>query len=233
MKTAIIKTDFWKQDRIFELLPDARYFYICLLTNPDRNGTQALKCSDRLMSAYTGYNSETIQLCKKELIKKDFIKVIDGYYIFNNQDYIQPTKGKLTAKLYEKDFSILPRTVQESLMSGSGTVHECIGIGNSISICTSNSKGNTDINDIFSLWEEIVGYQIESNKQKNRYACSNLLKKHGKDKLSALMRGVAVSQSDQFAPRISDFVSLQSKVNELIAWGKRQSSGSTKKVVKV
>lgn len=93
--------------------------------------------------------------------------------------------------------------------------------------------GKPEINEMFIEWNEIVGYEISSNKQNNRNACSNLLKKYNKDKLQQLLKGVSMSQSDKFAPRISDFVSLQSKLSELLAWGKRQSSTKIKGVIKI
>lgn len=148
MKTAILKTDFWKQDRIFELLPDARYYYLCLMTNPDRNGTRALKCSDRLMSAYTGYNNDTVQLCKKELVDKGFVQIVDGYYILDNQDYIKPTSGKLTALLYKKDFNSLPDNIKELLLSGTGVAQECIGISISKGISKGNSINKVEVKPI-------------------------------------------------------------------------------------
>lgn len=91
----------------------------------------------------------------------------------------------------------------------------------------------TDIDEMFLEWETITGNQIIGQTTKNRYACSNLLKKHGKDKLIQLIRGVALAQTDQYAPRISDFSSLQSKQNDLIAWGKTKQSANNRKVVTI
>lgn len=88
-----------------------------------------------------------------------------------------------------------------------------------------------DINDMFDYWQETVGYSIDG--KRNRYACSNLLKKHGQDDLKGLIKGVALAQDDRYAPRISDFVSLQAKKNDLIAWGKTKTTSNQRKVVQV
>jgi len=93
--------------------------------------------------------------------------------------------------------------------------------------------GKPEINNMFDKWNEVIGYKIESNIQRNRNACSNLIKKHGTDGVSKLILGVAKSNEDKYAPRISDFISLQSKYNDLIAWGKRISSSEISKVVKI
>lgn len=143
MKTAIIKTSFWKEDKIFELLPDARFFYLCLLTNPERNGTSAFKCSDRLMVAYTGYDIKTIEICQKQLIEHGLIEMLDGFYIINEQDNVIPKKGRLSSTLYEKDFNSLPLNIQELLMNRSSTAHECIGNSIGISKSVSNKKEKT------------------------------------------------------------------------------------------
>jgi hypothetical protein len=85
---------------------------------------------------------------------------------------------------------------------------------------------NYDIDEIFEVWKAELGYDIQSKKQKNRNACSNLLKKYGRDKLQQLIHGAALAQSTSYAPQIADFIGLQSKTNELIAWGKKQTQGN-------
>ena len=54
--------------------------------------------------------------------------------------------------------------------------------------------GNEQINEMFAYWQEQVGYSIESNKQKNRYAVNNLLKKYGVE--NALRKVVSVSSTN-------------------------------------
>ena len=89
-----------------------------------------------------------------------------------------------------------------------------------------NGRQNPDIEASFIHWQQIVGYPISSNTKKNRFAVSNLVKKHGLDGIKGLIRGVAKSQQDQYAPRISDFVELQAKLSQLLAWGRRSTTNS-------
>ena len=81
--------------------------------------------------------------------------------------------------------------------------------------------GKPEINEMFDMWEQIVGYKITSNLQKNRFAISNLNKKLSKTEIEQLLRGVAMTADDKYAPRIEDFVALQSKMNALLAWGRK------------
>lgn len=98
---------------------------------------------------------------------------------------------------------------------------------------TPEKYGREDINDMFDYWEATVGYKLESNRQRNRNACNNLIKKHTTDGLQRLIQGVALASQDRYAPSIADFIGLQAKTNELIAWGKRKSSNNKPKVAKI
>lgn len=90
---------------------------------------------------------------------------------------------------------------------------------------------SVEINELLEYWETTVGFAITGQKQKNRYACSNLIKSHGLEKAMRLVDGVAQAGADRYAPRIADFVQLQHKQNELIAWGKKTIIGSKPKGV--
>ena len=85
---------------------------------------------------------------------------------------------------------------------------------------TKPTYGNSDINGMFDFWQETVGTPIISREKSNRRACYNLLRnKHiGEEKLRHAIEFVGEIKEDRFAPRISDFVDLQSKFNELCAY---------------
>jgi hypothetical protein len=84
-----------------------------------------------------------------------------------------------------------------------------------------------EIDEMLDYWADYVGYKIEARIKQNRFAVSNLLKKHGEDKLKRLVDGVVLAKQDRFAPSIADFAQLQQKYNDLMAWGhKRQINGT-------
>jgi len=128
MKTQIIKTSFWKDDKIYQLSIDAKLLYLCLLTNPEKNTTPAFKVSDRMLSIQTGFNVNQIEVAKKVLVELELVKFVEGYFIINDQDFVKALKGKLSSTLYEKDFNLLPETIQNLLLSGSGATQEYIDI---------------------------------------------------------------------------------------------------------
>lgn len=88
---------------------------------------------------------------------------------------------------------------------------------------------SSDINEMFNIWHQVTGLKIEGQLQKNRFACSNLLKKYGKDGLTQLIGGVKFAQETPYAPKIADFVELQAKQNKLMQWGKSAKTQFQKK----
>ena len=96
------------------------------------------------------------------------------------------------------------------------------------------SRLNPDINELFEYWSDKLGYTIEGNIKRNRIACSNLIRKHGIEDVKKLIDGVELAQLDKYAPRISNFVQLQSKQTDLIVWGKsRVVEQQSNKIVEV
>lgn len=113
MRTAMFRTDFWKDDGIFSLNKDTKDIYICLLTNPERDLTPAFKLSDRMLSTYSGYSIEVIQNCRKQLEEKDYIAFVDGYYVICSQAYVEPLTGRDSKKIFQRDYAKLPQSVKQ------------------------------------------------------------------------------------------------------------------------
>lgn len=83
-------------------------------------------------------------------------------------------------------------------------------------------KSKPEINELFVYWQDKTGLAIQSQVKANRYACNNLLKRYSPEQVRQLIDGVAKAQADKYAPRIADFRDLQSKLNQLLTWGKSQ-----------
>lgn len=96
--------------------------------------------------------------------------------------------------------------------------------GTNVPLAQKPKMPSKDIDDLFMYWQEKTGMPISSRIKANRYAASNLLRKHGAAKIRQLIDGVAIAQTDAYAPRISDFSDLQSKLNALLVWGKTRSN---------
>jgi hypothetical protein len=85
------------------------------------------------------------------------------------------------------------------------------------------------IDEMLSLWEAEIGYAIKSETS-NRRAIASLIREHGREGLIKLIGGAKLALDDQYAPRISDFVSLRRKENDLMIWGRKRQSKARQKV---
>lgn len=103
---------------------------------------------------------------------------------------------------------------------------ELQSIGKPIAAEPPTVHGKPDINQLFDYWTTKIGYPISSQLKANRYAASNLIKKHGTANVLKLIDGVAQAQADEYAPRIANFSQLQSKLDQLILWGRQQNKQS-------
>lgn len=81
-----------------------------------------------------------------------------------------------------------------------------------------------ELDELMGKWETIVGMNVDS--LANRKACASLIREIGKDKVVQLIKGSALAMEDRYAPRISDFVSLKRKKNDLILWGRKHNTSN-------
>ncbi len=237
MKTALLKTDFWKDDNIFELTPDVRMFYLCLLTNPERNTTRAFKCSDRLMSAYTGYNHDTIKLCRDRLIKAGLIQFVDGYYILRDDSNVEPKRGKLTQSIQEKFIATLPDRVIDILENNVDTtpvksssaaleqpleyvyVNDNVDVNVDVNVDSNKDKSLSsetlkEFREINEYWSQKSGRKLSDNKT-SREAYRKLKKEHTVDDIRLAINGAVYYQGKKYKPQVLSFSSLYSKWDSL------------------
>lgn len=85
------------------------------------------------------------------------------------------------------------------------------------------------ISGMVDYWETVVGMKL-GNETGNRKAVAALLRQHGEDNLKRLVDGVVLALDDQYAPRISDFVSLKRKQNDLLMWGRKRGNNGKRSV---
>lgn len=250
MKTAILKTNLWDDDEFYELNIDTKLLYLLLMSAPERGVSDIYSVSDRILSARSGLADKQLSLCKKQLEERGLVMFSGKFVKLAGSAYVLPKKGRFTEQALEREYDEVPDDVLASfaalpVVNGNSslivelyddTIHKDKDVDKDNNVDVDKSEyGNADINYLFDFWEQSVGYKLDGNRQRNRNACNNLIKKHGKDGVQRLISGVARANADRYAPRISDFIQLQSKYNDLIAWGKREIAGGGKapKVVRV
>jgi hypothetical protein len=184
MKTAIIKTGLWQDDSVSELDTDTKLLYLCLLTNPQRDLLQAFRCGDVMLSAYTGFTKQQIAECREELIKTGRIIYEEGYYIFTRQDFVRPSAGRDSAKIYEREYNKLPETIKRILNNVDKNTHEINPLECTCgSTCTSTcgSTGDIDIDidiDIDKYIEPIVQKKYSEDDERLTNLLFDLMKEN-------------------------------------------------------
>lgn len=93
--------------------------------------------------------------------------------------------------------------------------------------------GDPKINEVFKIWENEIGYPINSKITLNRHAAKNLIAKYDLEKLSKIIHGVSLAHQDRYGPQISDFIDLQANFNKLMLWGKKQNNQSVGGTIKI
>lgn len=176
------------------------------------------ECADVL-----GVSKDTVVKAKQKLLKLGYVKEIGN-----------TGRGKIYQSVYDDNDRVVRSTNQSGRKApirvvDSTTIEERekkerVNKGTIVPLATPETYGKSEINDLFEYWKQCTGYAITSHIQNNRNACNNLIKKHTTQGVMRLVQGVSLAQKDKFAPRVSDFVSLQAKTNDLILWGKNNKN---------
>lgn len=146
-------------------------------------------------------------------------KGFDNYYSVI-PELLQCNSTTITA--YELTPDTLPLSESKKKVRESKTLSKDKGL-------SPEKYGNDDINKLLEYWNIQVGYPITSKLQANRNASKNLIAKYGLVRAKKLIDGVRMAQNDKYAPRIADIAQLQSKQNELMAWGKIKYANTIQK----
>lgn len=84
-----------------------------------------------------------------------------------------------------------------------------------------------EIDDMFLLWEIEVGYALTARRKMNREYASKIIKEYPPDDIRPMLKVVGLSQDDQYAPRVSDFIQLYRKWDDLKGWVRRKKAAGT------
>lgn len=127
MKTRIIKTTFWEDENVLELSPEARGFYLYLLTNPKINIIGVYELPNPFISFQTGYSKEKIQTLKQELLEKGRASFDGAWVILPNalrhNNYLATPFNQSTAK---KEIETIPDNVKQFIQSSFPNLFEQI-----------------------------------------------------------------------------------------------------------
>lgn len=186
-----------------------------LLVVDSKTGTY--KTGRYMLAELTGLKPSTVYKTLKRLEKESMIALssnnkMTAINILNWRQYQSDGNNKVTTKEQQSN------TKQEIINKNNSSIEEL----------AKPKTMSVDINEMFEYWQAATGVEIASRAKANRFAASNLLKKHGSEKLKRLIDGVAMSRSDEYAPRIADFTQLQAKLSDLLVWGTKKGQKQAK-----
>lgn len=201
----------------------AKGLWAFLMTKPDNWSTSIRGLANELNDGETVIRSALKELGSVGLYIKSRSKNKSGRFVWEDCVYSEPQPLVGNPRLGK------PRVENLHMVKRGGTNTEE----------ASTDKTNTDINiypirsyvkvenqasagDMFSYWKMTTGISLTGNVQANKNACERLLDKYSKNDLEKLIRLVAASYDDKFAPRVGDFVELENKTNSLLVWAKQQ-----------
>lgn len=170
--------------------------------------------SNRYFAGLYGVSETAISLWVKELAENEFIDIV----------MTKDEKGTARKLLLKGALTKLKEGALTKVKTNNTSINNTSNISTKVDRPEAEKYGKTEINNLFEFWEKTTGICIVTRITKNRYSANNLLKKYGYIGVTKLIEGVAQTQSDQYAPRISDFTDLQAKLNQLLVWGKRRKS---------
>lgn len=87
-----------------------------------------------------------------------------------------------------------------------------------------SQHGNSTVNELFDFWLQTMGDPITSRVKANRRAAWNLAQKHSKEELEQMIQMARLAFFNDFAPRVADFVDLQSKWQQLKVWAEKRAN---------
>lgn len=138
MRTALIRTDIWKDKAIRLLNIDTKLVYLCIITNPDRNTTRFIKLDEDYLCLQSGVDHRQLILIKKQLEESGLVYFYEDWAAITDQSYVAPARGKLSVSIYNSDLEKVPDEVKSLInkdkkyLSGSGDSPEYIYNNNNI-----------------------------------------------------------------------------------------------------
>ncbi len=112
MKTRVISTDIWDQDKVFSLNIDTKLLYLVLLTNPYISQTRFYKINDRQLSTFSGLNVEQIQKCKRDLEESKMVYFRDGWVCVTGYGFVDSFyKGSKNEVVRKREIDSIPSDI--------------------------------------------------------------------------------------------------------------------------
>ena len=225
MKTRVISTEIWDEEKVFCLNIDTKLLYLVLLTNPYIGQSRFYKINDRQLSTYSGLNVEQIQKCKRDLEEQQMAFFKNGWACITGYGFIECFyKGikNETAKI--KELEKIPKEVVEFFQAKLDTLsipyrYPIDTPINHKSEIINNKQGTEEA----SLIPEVLkAFENVDPKNKTYYgnktqrgACDFLIQEYGFEKVMKVIEILPKTNRLPYMPVVTTPVQLKEKWTQL------------------
>lgn len=234
MKTRIITTDIWDEDKVFTLNIDTKLLYLILLTNPYIGQSRFYKINDRQLSTFSGLNVEQVKKCKSdlELVKMAYFK--DGYVCITGYGFVECFyKGIKNEKAKQKELESIPKEVLEYFKDKLNTlsipyeypidttINHKSGIINQESGIRNKESENKKIDEIAQIIKEMENIDPKNKNyygnKTQRLACQFIIETYGYDKVIEMIQIIpTLKMTVPYFPSVTTPCELRDKWQKII-----------------
>jgi hypothetical protein len=112
MKTRIIQTRFWKDEKVHQMSASAQHLFIYLLTCDSINLCGVFELPDDYISVEAKLDGERLTAAKAELERLDRVRFYNGWiYVVNVLRYNHYHNSPLTELAFKKELMLVPQEI--------------------------------------------------------------------------------------------------------------------------
>lgn len=112
METRIVRTRFWKDEKVHKMSASAQHLFIYLLTCDSINLCGVFELPDDYISLEAKLDGNRLASAKKELGDLGRVRFHDGWvYVVNAQKYNPYHNSPMTAIAFKKEVSLIPKDI--------------------------------------------------------------------------------------------------------------------------
>lgn len=224
----MVDTRFWIDDYISHLDPVEKLMFLYFLTNPFTDISGMYEVPLKNIALDTGIDKEMVIKILNRFERDNKIFYENGWIAIKNFAKHQLDNPKVlrgieigTAKAPES----LKNKVKNSLSIDNDSLSHLNSNSNLNSNLNERSEETSQVNPLIELFKEVnPSYSKLFANKTQRGSAERMLKTHGLQKLSGLIKLLPQMNGDKYAPVITTPVQLEDKLGQLIAYGQRKQN---------
>jgi hypothetical protein len=229
-KKRMVDTRFWIDDYISHLDPVEKLMFLYFLTNPFTDISGMYEVPLKNIALDTGIDKEMVIKILNRFERDNKIFYENGWIAIKNFAKHQLDNPKVLRGI-EIGRAKAPESLKNKVKNSLSIDNDSLSHLNSNSNLNSNlnerSEETSQVNPLIELFKEVnPSYSKLFANKTQRGSAERLLKTHGLQKLSGLIKLLPQMNGDKYAPVITTPVQLEDKLGQLIAYGQRKQANS-------